>query len=173
MRFDEEKFIAKASEFNLKILVSGLVNFLYNFYIEKSFESKNNENDEDFLKKKSYIIDAQKWFVLEVVDKSWRQHIVNLDHIREGIGLRGYGQKTPLIEYKQEAFELFKRMIGSLIEEIVGNILNINIKDFNAALLEDRRQRELEEIQDSLHEQHKEKEDGDNRKARRLTKKKK
>src|SRR5204863_2410855 len=41
---------------------------------------------------------AEKWLVLETIDKAWRQHMLNLDHLKEGIGLRGWGQKNPLIE---------------------------------------------------------------------------
>jgi preprotein translocase subunit SecA len=145
---------------------------IYNLYLHKSFSELNeniSENKEET--KKEFILEAQKWFILEELDHSWRQHIVNLDHIREGIGLRGYGQKTPLIEYKYEAFELFKRMTTSLIEKITKNICDININNFNKVLLEEKRERELEEIEAGLKEQHEEKEEGPrNRKERRKKK---
>jgi len=56
---------------------------------------------------------------LQVVDKHWRDHLYELDRLREGIGLRAYGQKNPLLEYKAEAFEMFMAMIESIQEESV------------------------------------------------------
>jgi preprotein translocase subunit SecA len=90
----------------------------------KEIEEKKNDNDgehrenntvdeEDHIE--SYAMEAIRWILLENIDQAWRQHIVNLDNIREGIGLRGYGQKTPLIEYKQEAYNLFQHMTEALI----------------------------------------------------------
>ena len=56
---------------------------------------------------------------LQVVDKHWRDHLYELDRLREGIGLRAYGQKNPLLEYKAEAFDMFMAMIESIQEESV------------------------------------------------------
>jgi preprotein translocase subunit SecA len=56
---------------------------------------------------------------LQVVDKHWRDHLYELDRLREGIGLRAYGQKNPLLEYKSEAFDMFMAMIESIQEESV------------------------------------------------------
>jgi preprotein translocase subunit SecA len=53
------------------------------------------------------------------VDSQWKDHLYSLDHLKEGIGLRGYGQRDPLIEYKKESFELFQAMKGRVDEEIV------------------------------------------------------
>lgn len=168
-------------------------NYIYNFYLKSTFSENflnminktsdigidfedvddKSELDED-LKKNKYILISQKWFALEIIDYAWRQHIVNLDHIREGIGLRGYGQKTPLIEYKNEAFHLFKRMTEGIIEEIISKITKININDFNAAMLEQKRISEMNEIEESLHkedEEVKEKSKEMNRKQRRASKK--
>jgi preprotein translocase subunit SecA len=47
------------------------------------------------------LAQAEKWVLLETIDHAWRLHLQNIDHLREGIGLRGYGQKNPLIEYKK------------------------------------------------------------------------
>ena len=57
--------------------------------------------------------------MLQIVDGQWKDHLYSLDHLKEGIGLRGYGQKDPLIEYKKESFDLFQAMKDRVDEEIV------------------------------------------------------
>ena len=57
--------------------------------------------------------------MLQIVDSQWKDHLYSLDHLKEGIGLRGYGQKDPLIEYKRESFDLFQAMKERVDEEIV------------------------------------------------------
>src|SRR5207244_126129 len=52
----------------------------------------------------------ERWVVLQVIDKQWKDHLLAMDYLKEGIGLRGYGQKNPLNEYKREAFEMFVAM---------------------------------------------------------------
>jgi len=56
---------------------------------------------------------------LQIVDTQWKDHLYSLDHLKEGIGLRGYGQRDPLVEYKKESFGLFQDMRGRVEEEIV------------------------------------------------------
>lgn len=58
--------------------------------------------------------------VLSTIDQKWTEHLRNLDEVKEGVGLRAYGQKDPLIEYKMEAFRLFKELIQEIDEEVVG-----------------------------------------------------
>ena len=57
--------------------------------------------------------------MLQIVDAQWKDHLYSLDHLKEGIGLRGYGQRDPLVEYKKESFELFQAMKDRVDEEIV------------------------------------------------------
>src|SRR5215813_6254151 len=57
--------------------------------------------------------------MLNIVDTQWKDHLYSLDHLKEGIGLRGYGQRDPLVEYKKESFELFQGMKDRVDEEIV------------------------------------------------------
>ncbi len=61
----------------------------------------------------------EKRFLLEILDHDWREHIVNLDHLRQYVGLRGYGQRDPLNEYKQEAFELFEALLSKMRVDVV------------------------------------------------------
>ena len=57
--------------------------------------------------------------MLQIVDVQWKDHLYSLDHLKEGIGLRGYGQRDPLVEYKKESFMLFQAMKERVDEEIV------------------------------------------------------
>jgi preprotein translocase subunit SecA len=57
--------------------------------------------------------------MLQIVDQQWKDHLYSLDHLKEGIGLRGYGQRDPLVEYKKESFDLFQAMKERIDEEIV------------------------------------------------------
>ena len=57
--------------------------------------------------------------MLQIVDQQWKDHLYSLDHLKEGIGLRGYGQRDPLVEYKKESFTLFQDMRRRIEEEIV------------------------------------------------------
>jgi preprotein translocase subunit SecA len=54
---------------------------------------------------------------LSVLDQLWKEHLLNMDHLKEGIGLRGYGQKDPLVEYKRESFDMFEAMMQRFQED--------------------------------------------------------
>ena len=56
---------------------------------------------------------VERDIMLQIVDQQWKDHLYSLDHLKEGIGLRGYGQRDPLVEYKRESFELFTGDEGS------------------------------------------------------------
>ena len=58
--------------------------------------------------------------VLSVIDSKWVDHLRDLDEVKEGVGLRAYGQKDPLVEYKMEAYRLFEELIGEINEEVLG-----------------------------------------------------
>jgi preprotein translocase subunit SecA len=62
---------------------------------------------------------VERDIMLQVVDQQWKDHLYSLDHLKEGIGLRGYGQRDPLVEYKKESFELFQAMKDRIDQEIV------------------------------------------------------
>jgi preprotein translocase subunit SecA len=57
--------------------------------------------------------------MLSVLDSLWKDHLLNMDHLKEGIGLRGYGQHDPLVEYKRESFDMFEEMMKKFQEETV------------------------------------------------------
>jgi len=62
---------------------------------------------------------VERDIMLQIVDSQWKDHLYSLDHLKEGIGLRGYGQKDPLVEYKKESFTLFQAMKARIDEEMV------------------------------------------------------
>ncbi|MGI8743069.1 MAG: preprotein translocase subunit SecA [Bryobacteraceae bacterium] len=63
--------------------------------------------------------DAERMIMLNVIDNQWKDHLLSMDHLKEGIGLRGYGQKDPLIEYKKESFGLFQDMMDRIEDETI------------------------------------------------------
>jgi preprotein translocase subunit SecA len=65
---------------------------------------------------------VERFVMLEIVDRQWKDHLYSLDHLKEGIGLRGYGQKDPLVEYKKESFELFQDMKRRVDEDMVNRL---------------------------------------------------
>jgi preprotein translocase subunit SecA len=65
------------------------------------------------------LLRAFRMHVLEEIDRAWIDHLTNMDHLRDGIGLRGYGQRDPKLEYKKEGFEMFRAMVTS----VNGNVL--------------------------------------------------
>ncbi|MEK7338393.1 MAG: SEC-C metal-binding domain-containing protein, partial [candidate division NC10 bacterium] len=69
----------------------------------------------------------ERMVMLQVVDTQWKDHLLGMDHLKEGIGLRGYGQKDPLIEYKREAFEMFGAMEGRIKEQTVQYAFRIQL----------------------------------------------
>ena len=73
--------------------------------------------------------DVEKMIFLHVIDTKWKDHLLAIDHIKEGIGLRGYAQKDPLVEYKKEAFELFEEMSRNIILDILTRLFKIQIKE--------------------------------------------
>ena len=71
---------------------------------------------------------AEKTLLLQILDQSWKEHLLSLDHLRHGIQLRAYGQRDPLNEYKREAFDMFEQMMTRLNEQIVQLLAHIEIR---------------------------------------------
>jgi preprotein translocase subunit SecA len=61
----------------------------------------------------------ERMIMLSVLDQQWKDHLLNMDHLKEGIGLRGYGQRDPLVEYKRESFDMFEAMMQRFQEDTV------------------------------------------------------
>ncbi len=71
---------------------------------------------------------VERWVSLQVIDTVWMDHLDAIDDLREGIGLRGYGQRDPLVEYKNEAFTMFERLMASIDSEIVHRIFKVQVQ---------------------------------------------
>ena len=63
--------------------------------------------------------ETERMIMLNVIDNQWKDHLLSMDHLKEGIGLRGYGQKDPLIEYKKESYVLFQDMMDRIEDETI------------------------------------------------------
>jgi len=70
---------------------------------------------------------AEKSLLLRILDQQWKDHLLSLDHLRQGINLRAYGQRDPLNEYKSEAFEMFQGMLDRLRENVTGALAHIQL----------------------------------------------
>jgi preprotein translocase subunit SecA len=70
---------------------------------------------------------VEKSILLQTVDHLWREHLVMLEHLRQVVGLRGYGQRDPLNEYKGESFELFEALLSKLRIDVIRQLMHITI----------------------------------------------
>ena len=73
----------------------------------------------------------ERMIMLSVLDQLWKDHLLQMDHLKEGIGLRGYGQHDPLVEYKRESFTLFEEMMEHFEEETVRYLYMMRVVDEN------------------------------------------
>jgi preprotein translocase subunit SecA len=83
-------------------------------------------------KEKQFGAELMRWLerriILDVVDTQWKDHLLSLDHLKEGIGLRGYAQKDPIVEFKKEAFILFEDMMARIDNETIRYLFHIQIQ---------------------------------------------
>ena len=87
----------------------------------------------------------EKTVLLQTLDHLWREHLGTLEHLRQVVGLRGYGQRDPLNEYKTESFTLFERMLDQLRSEVTGQLMNLDLEQVKAGGLPD--EEELPEME--------------------------
>jgi preprotein translocase subunit SecA len=74
---------------------------------------------------------VEKSLLLQLLDQLWKEHLLTLDHLRQGIGLRAYAQRDPLNEYKQEAFELFEQMLDALRERVTQVLAQVELQMYD------------------------------------------
>ncbi len=91
----------------------------------------------------------ERLILLQIVDTHWKEHLLSMDHLKEGIGLRGYGQKNPLNEYKKEAFDLFMSMIETVKQQTIKTLMHVRLvqEEEVERLEEERKQRQEQEMQ--------------------------
>ena len=101
---------------------------------EAEIEERIKKAAEEKIKEKTAIIEetamrhAEKAALLGTLDQAWKDHLLALDHVRQGIHLRGYGQRDPLNEYSREAFGLFQLMLGSIREEVTKALMHAGMR---------------------------------------------
>ena len=89
--------------------------------IQKARQEKEAQIGSDMMR---YL---ERMIMLQVVDSQWKDHLLAMDHLKEGIGLRGYGQKDPLIEYKREGLEMFEAMEARIATETVQFLMKVQV----------------------------------------------
>ncbi|MBK5298642.1 MAG: SEC-C domain-containing protein [Vicinamibacteria bacterium] len=87
--------------------------------IEKAHADKETLLGPEFMRR------VERDIMLQIVDQQWKDHLYSLDHLKEGIGLRGYGQRDPLVEYKRESFALFQDMKARIEDDIVRHLWHL------------------------------------------------
>ncbi|MEE8127818.1 MAG: SEC-C metal-binding domain-containing protein, partial [Nitrospinaceae bacterium] len=88
----------------------------------------------------------ERMIMLQVLDNLWRDHLLAMDHLKEGIGLRGYAQKNPLNEYKKEGFDLFRQMNFRMKEEICEFLFKAQINREAVQSLESHQDKEVRKV---------------------------
>ncbi len=138
--FDIEQKKNKSKEEDIEFINKKLIEvFGLDRYIElkkDSFPSKEEVKkqvekiiEELKIKAGEHYQDILRFFLLENLDRFWKEHLLNMDYLREGIGLRGYGQKDPKQEYKKEGFELFQEMLYLLKENTIKALTHIKFQE--------------------------------------------
>ncbi len=128
---DEDRADMNANSFREKISAM----------VKSKYHEQEEHNGEDTQRHLERVI------LLQMVDSHWKDHLLSMDHLKQGIGLRGYGQKNPLDEYKKEGYNLFLRMIETVKQQTVATLLRVQIvqEDDVERLEAERRQRQEQE----------------------------
>jgi len=90
--------------------------------VKNAYEKKESEIGSDIMR---YL---EKVIMLQIIDTQWKDHLLAMDHLKEGIGLRGYGQRDPLVEYKKEAFDMFADMTSRISTEVISRLFKIQVQ---------------------------------------------
>ncbi len=125
-----------------------------NFSKEDLFEQIRDKAVEFYRQKerligKLHMRRLERLAMLQVIDSSWREHLYEMDQLKEGIGLRAYGQKDPLIEYKSEGFNAFTNMLANVNEGVIELIFKAQIREEPAIQAQRRRPQQIREVHDS------------------------
>ncbi|MEK6743245.1 MAG: preprotein translocase subunit SecA [Nitrospirota bacterium] len=108
--------------------------------LEKSYQDKETEIGSDLMRR------LEKIFMLQAVDQQWKDHLLAMDHLKEGVGLRGYGQKDPLLEYKREGFDMFEEMKLRIVETTVESLFRVKQAKEDDREIERRQKRQMAQL---------------------------
>ena len=130
-------YIGHKNEAALQIMAQKCYDFLLEQYDQKMAQYDKDLSNE-----------IERHIVLEVLDIFWRRHLLSMDHLREGIGLRGYGQKNPKLEYKREGFAMFQDMMFNIYTESVKRLFSVQVVTQEAVeKFEQKEQKKEAEVQ--------------------------
>jgi preprotein translocase subunit SecA len=110
--------------------------------IIKIFESSRNERIK--ILKEDQSKELEKRIFLQTVDTNWKSHIQYLEQLRQVIGLRSYGQRDPLVEYKKEAFDLFENLLNKLKIDLITILINLKVVQETPRISEDLKKKEID-----------------------------
>jgi preprotein translocase subunit SecA len=113
---------AIASQFGLDIekLSIDWETIIYDELQEKTLGAlKNIYEEKEKIIGTSHMREFERIIMLQIIDSQWKDHLLGMDYLKEGIGLRGYGQRDPLIEYKKESYDMFQSMMDRIEEETI------------------------------------------------------
>ncbi len=110
--------------------------------VSAAYTSKEEQFGKDVMRQ------VEKAIMLQSLDTHWKDHLSAMDHLRQGIHLRGYAQKNPKQEYKRESFELFSQMLENLKTDVITTLSKVQLRaESDAEQLEEQRRRQAEELQ--------------------------
>ena len=121
------------NEWSLDLAVQEMINESNSIDADEILEAVVSAADESYEAKVALVgresfSSFERSIMLQTLDSRWREHLAALDHLRQGIHLRGYAQKNPKQEYKREAFELFAAMLDSVKQEVTRVVMNVQIQ---------------------------------------------
>ncbi|WP_322016071.1 preprotein translocase subunit SecA [Paraburkholderia sp. J12] len=121
------------NEWQLDLAIQEMINESSSIDAEEILEAVQVAADEGYEQKVTLVgresfSAFERSVMLQTLDRSWREHLAALDHLRQGIHLRGYAQKNPKQEYKREAFELFAAMLEAVKQEVTRIVMNVQIQ---------------------------------------------
>lgn len=108
------------------------------------FKKHFNERKAEF---QGHFEDFAKYILISTLDNRWKEHLLKMDHLRDSVGLRGYGQKDPLIEYKKEAYEIFVTMMDKISMETLELIMKVQVRMQTAEEAAEENARKLKDLQ--------------------------
>jgi preprotein translocase subunit SecA len=131
-QWNTTQFLAETNaQFGIDMKVAGAdpTTLSHEQLAEAASQAVTNRYEE---KEKQFGADLMRWLerriILDVVDSQWKDHLLSLDHLKEGIGLRGYAQKDPIVEFKKEAFVLFEDMMARIDNETIRYLFHIQVQ---------------------------------------------
>jgi preprotein translocase subunit SecA len=116
-----EHFGSKPKDFENTHDLSDLAHILYTQAVE-ALEEREKEMGTELL------LRVFRHFYLEDIDKQWVEHLTNMEHLRDGIGLRGYGQRDPKQEYKKEGYDIFVNMMAATTSNVVSKLMRVRLQ---------------------------------------------